>query len=160
VVPIGGELPDGTVTHTLKRGDLFRVLYEEAARRGVRIVHEKRLVHAEATPAGVVAHFEDGSSAKGDVLIGADGIHSRVRRLIDPGAPAPRYTGLGNVGGFTTRASIDAPPGTYRMVFGKRAFFGFTVRPGGEIWWFANPPRKRELARAELASLTSQRWKE
>src|SRR5258708_29851944 len=30
VVPIGGTLPDGTVTHTLKRADLYRVLSAEA----------------------------------------------------------------------------------------------------------------------------------
>jgi 2-polyprenyl-6-methoxyphenol hydroxylase-like FAD-dependent oxidoreductase len=38
--------------------------------------------------------FGDGTSAAEDLLIGADGIHSPVRTLIDPGASAPRYTGL------------------------------------------------------------------
>ena len=42
-VPIGGTLPDGTVTHTIKRADLYRVLHDEAARRGVPIEHDRRL---------------------------------------------------------------------------------------------------------------------
>lgn len=29
----------------------------------------------------------------GDVLIGADGLHSTVRTLIDPATAAPRYVG-------------------------------------------------------------------
>lgn len=45
-VPIGGILEDGTVTHTLKRADLYRVLNEEAPRRGVRFEYKKRLVDA------------------------------------------------------------------------------------------------------------------
>ena len=108
-VPIGGTLPDGTVTHTIKRADLYRVLHDEATRRGVPIEHNRRLVGAETTPDGsVVARFEDGTEAAGDLLIGADGIHSRTRRIIDPTTPEPRYTGLGNVGGFTRNASVIA----------------------------------------------------
>jgi 2-polyprenyl-6-methoxyphenol hydroxylase-like FAD-dependent oxidoreductase len=160
-VPIGGTLPDGTATHTIKRADLYRVLHDEAIRRGIRIEHGKRLVDAETAPdGGVVARFEDGTRATGDLLIGADGIHSRTRRIIDPGAPKPRYTGLGNIGGFTRNASVDTKPGIYVMVWGKRAFFGYTVSPSGEIWWFANPPSARELTRAELAATTTEQWKQ
>ena len=158
-VPIGGTLPDGTVTHTIKRVDLYRVLHDEAIRRGIRIEHNRRLVDAEITPdEGVIARFEDGTEAAGDLLIGADGIHSRTRRIIDPAAPGPRYTGLGNIGGFTRDASVDTKPGIYAMIWGKRAFFGYTVSPSGEIWWFANPPSARELTRTELAATTEQ-WK-
>lgn len=160
-VPIGGTLPDGTVTQTIKRADLYRVVHEEAARRGIRIEHGKRLVAAETTSDGTaVARFEDGAQAAGALLIGADGIHSATRRIIDPAAPKPRYTGLGNIGGFVGAAHINAAPGTYRMVFGKRCFFGYTVSPSGETWWFANPPSARELTRAELAAITSAQWKQ
>ena len=158
-VPIGGELPDGTVSHTIKRADLYRALHEEATRRGIPIEHEKRLVDAETTPdGGVVARFEDGTESAGDLLVGADGIHSRTRRIIDPAAPEPRYTGLGNIGGFSRDASVDTRPGIYVMVWGKRAFFGYTVSPSGEVWWFANPPSVRELTRAELTAPT-EHWK-
>jgi 2-polyprenyl-6-methoxyphenol hydroxylase-like FAD-dependent oxidoreductase len=45
------------------------------------------------------------------------------------------------------------------MVWGRRAFFGYTVSPSGEVWWFANPPSARELTKAELAAPTEQ-WKQ
>jgi FAD-dependent urate hydroxylase len=136
------------------------VLHDQAIRRGARIEHGRRLVDAETTPdGGVVARFADGSRAAGDLLIGADGIHSRTRRIIDPTAPEPRYTGLGNIGGFTRNASVNTKPGIYVMVWGRRAFFGYTVSPSGEIWWFANPPSARELTRAELAAATTEQWK-
>jgi len=158
-LPIGGTLPDGTMTHTIKRADLYRILYEETLRRDIRIEHGRRLVAAESTPEGVVARFEDGTSATGTLLIGADGIHSRTRRIIDPAAPAPRYTGLGNIGGFTRTPTVDSTAGAYVMIFGKRAFFGYAVSPSGEIWWFANPGSPRELGKDKLAAMTSEQWK-
>jgi FAD-dependent urate hydroxylase len=159
VVPIGGELPDGTVTHTLKRADLHACLLAEAHARGVPFHHDKALVAVVEEGARVVARFRDGTEAVGDLLIGADGIRSRVRELIDPQARAPRYTGLGNVGGFTPAASVQLPAGTYEMVFGERAFFGYTTAPTGETWWFANPPRKEPLEREALSAMDTEAWK-
>ena len=159
-VPIGGTLPDGTVTHTIKRSGLYSALREETIRRGIRIEHGKRFVDARITRDGVIACFEDGTEASGDLLIGADGIHSRTRSIIDPAAPRPRYTGLGNIGGYCRTAAVETRPGQYEMVFGKRAFFGYVVSPSGEIWWFANPPADREPTRAELAATTTEQWKE
>ncbi|HYU00203.1 MAG TPA: FAD-dependent monooxygenase [Gemmatimonadales bacterium] len=161
VIPIGGVLPDGTTTHTIKRADLYRVLYEITQRRGIEVQHGKRLVDAEVHANGAVtACFEDGTRATGDLLIGADGIHSRTRRIIDPAAPAPRHLGLGNVGGFTRTGAVTMTPGAYVMTFGKRAFFGYVVHPSGEIWWFANPPSARRAARRVVPeTLTSDQWK-
>jgi FAD-dependent urate hydroxylase len=159
-VPVGGVLPDGTATHTIRRADLYRSLLSQAWDRGIPIEHGKRLRDAATTPdGGVVARFEDGTEAKGDLLIGADGIFSRTRRIIDPAAPSPRYTGLGNVGGFAPTGTIAGEPGKYIMTFGRRAFFGYVLSPSGEVWWFANPPSRSELTRAELAALGVEEWK-
>ena len=123
------------------RSDLYGVLADEARRRGVEFVHDKRLVHAETGSDGtVLARFADGTEAEGDVLIGADGAHSATRAILDPRAPRPRETGMGNVGGVTRNAGLGLAPGTFRMMFGKRAFFGYAVHPSGDVWWFANPP--------------------
>jgi FAD-dependent urate hydroxylase len=159
-VLLGGTLPDGTVSQTLKRADLYRALRDEAVRRGARVEYGKRLVDAETTPGGVTARFEDGTEAVGDLLIGADGIHSRTRRIIDPSAPRARYVPVLNIGGYACDVAVQAEPGTFRMVFGKRAFFGYAVHPSGEIWWFANPPRADEPTGAELAAIGTEQWRE
>ncbi|MER7008020.1 FAD-dependent monooxygenase [Dactylosporangium sp. NPDC000555] len=143
------------------RSDLYRALHDEAGRRGIRIEHGKRLVTlADSTAGGdgrVVAHFSDGTSAAGDVLIGADGIRSTVRRLIDPGAPEPRYAGLLGFGARTSGDGLVPTGDKMHMVFGKRAFFGFQVGPG-ESGWFANLPHPVPMSAAEVRRIGAAEW--
>jgi FAD-dependent urate hydroxylase len=154
----GGRLPDGTTAHTIKRARLYRALHQEAADRGIQIEVGKRLVDADAGPDGVVARFEDGTRATGDVLVGADGVHSVTRRLIDPAAPNGRYVGLVNFGGYTHEAAAGAEPGVWYMIFGRRAFFGYVVDPAGGTVWFANVPRAK-VSQAERAATTDEQWR-
>jgi len=156
---LGGTSTDA-VAQTIKRSDLYVGLRDETVRRGIRIEMGKRLVDAEErSDGGVIARFADGSSAEGDLLIGADGLRSQLRRLIDPQAPAERYVPLLNVGGYARGVATGVPAGTMRMVFGKRCFFGFVPRPDGEVWWFANLAQVQELDRDALARITPERWR-
>ncbi|AFR96795.1 kynurenine 3-monooxygenase [Cryptococcus neoformans C23] len=59
---------------------------------------------------GVTIHFEDGTRASGDILIGCDGIHSRLRSYLLPDPPTPTYAGLAGIGGEVPRSSLDIPP--------------------------------------------------
>jgi FAD-dependent urate hydroxylase len=154
----GLSLPDGTTSHTLKRADFHQAIHDEATSRGIVVEHGKRLVDVEQAGDGVRAVFADGSDATGEVLIGADGVHSVVRRLIDPNPPAPAYVGLVNLGGYTRGVAVDAEPGSYTMIFGRRAFFGYALAPGGEVWWFANVPRRDEPARGQVEAITAEAW--
>jgi FAD-dependent urate hydroxylase len=157
----GRPLSDGTVSRTVKRSALYSALRDEAVRRGIRIEYGKRLTDAGPTPdARVVARFADGTTAEGDLLIGADGLRSRSRQIIDPASPPARYIGLLNTGGYVRGVPVDATTGTMNMVFGKRSFFCYVLHPDGEIWWFANPPRKQEPTRAELRAITPEQWRE
>ncbi len=139
-LPIGTRRPQGTGTITIRRADLHRALRDHALGQGVRFEYGKQLVDARADDAGVTARFSDGSEAAGDLIVGCDGIHSATRRIIDPGAPEPRYVGLLNFGGYTPGTSAAAP-GAWHMIFGKRAFFGYATDPAGGTVWFANVPR-------------------
>ncbi len=150
----GQRLPDGTLSQTIRRSDLYRALYRQAADRGIRIEHGKRLVSAEDRGNAVRAVFADGSEATADVLIGCDGVHSTVRRIIDPVAPAPAYARLLTTGGYARGVRVGTEPGSYEMIFGKRAFFGYAVAPDADVWWFANLARRTEPGRAELAAVS------
>ncbi|MFD5242995.1 FAD-dependent oxidoreductase [Amycolatopsis sp. NPDC058340] len=155
---LGGQLEDGTVSQTVLRSDLYMGLRDEAVRRGIEIRYGKRLADAHETGDGVLATFEDGSSAEGDLLIGADGLRSRVRTIIDPRAPSPRYVPLLNTGGLAEGLRLDDEPGVMHMTFGKRLFFAHVVHPDGGVWWFANVPRKREPSPADPAVTAT--WRE
>ncbi|MEO3794904.1 FAD-dependent monooxygenase [Nonomuraea sp. B10E15] len=138
----GLRLDDGTVSHTILRSDLYRAVRDEAARRGVPISYGRRLVSYDDRGDQVTARFADGTEATGDLLIACDGLHSRTRDILDPRAVRPRYSGLYSFGGIVEDSGLTGEPGTYNMVFGKRAFFGYTVAESGETWWFANLPRQ------------------
>jgi FAD-dependent urate hydroxylase len=127
--------------------------------RGITVRRGRRLQTAREHPGGVQAVFDDGSTAEADVLIGCDGIHSAVRRLIDPGAPAPQYSGLLTTGGYTDGVTVPPPAGGYEMIFGKQAFFGYTIAPSGEVWWFVNIPQPQEPRRGELAGISTAQWR-
>ena len=149
----------GRLAIPLKRADLYTALNEQAAARGICTEHGKRLVSAERDGNGVRVQFADGTAATGDILIGCDGIRSMVRQIIDPKAPAPKYAGLINLGGYVRGVRVDANPGTYHLIFGKRAFFGYAVAPDGEVWWFANVPQPQEPARSALAAINTEGWR-
>jgi 2-polyprenyl-6-methoxyphenol hydroxylase-like FAD-dependent oxidoreductase len=145
-------------TRLVMRSDLYQALYDEARRRGVRIEHGKRLVAVEEGEDAVTARFADGSTATAELLIGADGIRSTVRGLIDPTAPRPRYAGLQGFGSVSTRAgAVPDTGGRMFMTFGKRAFFGLQVVRGTAVW-FVNLPHPEPLTQAEAVAHGAERW--
>ncbi|MEU6586097.1 FAD-dependent monooxygenase [Nocardia sp. NPDC046763] len=157
-MPFAGSEYDELAGLTIGRGRMVSTLIERARGLGVPVNTGKRLVNATPTAHGVVARFIDGSEVESDVLIGADGIHSALRSIIDPDAPAPRYTGLFGFGG-RANPPVHIAPSEFNMVFGKRAFFGYTREPGGQTWWFANVPAAPEPTRDELAAVSPTEWK-
>ncbi|WP_329144202.1 FAD-dependent monooxygenase [Streptomyces sp. NBC_01456] len=162
--PIAGAAQGaGLGPRILRRATLSQVLHAEAARRGIAVRHGKRLVGAETVASAegtrVIATFADGSRAEGDVLIGADGLHSVTRGLIDPAAPRPRYTGQDTVCGYVRDTEIPLPPDTCTLIRGKRAFFGCTRAPDGAVWWFAHVPGT-ELDRFDPPAVTPGAWRE
>ena len=121
--------PGGAMSRTLTRSDLAGSLMAEVERRGIRVEYGRRLVGAEPTADGVRARFADGAEAEGDLLIGADGVHSAVGGIDPPAAPAPAYGGLLNTGGYAGGVRSGAEPGHDELIFGRRAFFGHVMAP-------------------------------
>ncbi len=77
----------------LHRADLHEILAERARAFSPDVVQLNRKVTGfSESEQGVELHFEDGTSARGDLLLGADGLKSAVRRQIAGDAPAT-YTG-------------------------------------------------------------------
>lgn len=142
----------------VRRSDLYRVLNERVREQCIRIEHGKRLVGVHDMPSGISAQFSDGSTESGDVLIGADGIRSIVRKLIDPSAPDPKYVGFLGFGGFASGSSVRTPPDVMYFVFGKRAFMGYWAVPDGGTVWFSNLPYAKPLTMTQARDVPPADW--
>jgi len=103
----GYDLPQ----FSIHRGRLQGVIYQAVrARLGESRIHLNcRLGSFTQDDAGVTAYFFDRSgshrhTARGDVLVGADGIHSVVRSKLFPNEGPPRWNGL-----MLWRGALDWP---------------------------------------------------
>lgn len=157
-VPLGKAGTPHLRYRCLRRGDLNTALQTEVTRRGIGIRHGRRLVSVEDGPDAVTAHFTDGTTASGDLLIGADGLNSTVRRLISPDA-RPGYAGQHVFYGYTGDASGDGRPETITMVRGSSVAFGYAVSPEGETHWFARVA-DAPLATDAIADGNPARWRD
>jgi 2-polyprenyl-6-methoxyphenol hydroxylase-like FAD-dependent oxidoreductase len=158
-VPLGDHSDPLARYRCLRRADLSAALRAEAASRGITVRHGKRLATRTEDGTGITAHFTDGDTARGDLLIGADGLNSTVRTLLDPTAPTPRYAGQRVFYGYSTDARPPHVPARIEMLRGSTAAFGYTVSPDGETYWFARVP-DRELSAQEIIDGTADRWRE
>jgi 2-polyprenyl-6-methoxyphenol hydroxylase-like FAD-dependent oxidoreductase len=140
----------------IKRVPFGLILTDAAERQGIPIVRGKRLETIEVPEqGGVSATFSDGTQAHGDLLVGADGVHSRTRHFVDPAFPGAVYSGLINSGGYTSGMQGSSPPETSHFVFCKRAFFGYHANPiTGYVYWWSNWPHEQEPARGVFDHLT------
>lgn len=159
-ISLGRPLADGTPALTVRRSLLAARLASLAAERGIEVRHDARATDVRPVRGGVEVELADGSRMTADLVVGADGVHSRVRRAVDPAAPSGRYVGLTNFGGVTRDSPLadDLPGEAWHFVFGRRAFFGAHPTPDGDVVWFANVPRP-EISRAERAGTTDEQWR-
>ena len=139
---------------------LYRVLRDEFPADRYHRGHG--LEAFEQNARNVIAHFSDGSSSEGDVLIGADGLRSTVRRQC-LSAAAPLYAGY--VAWRALIAEDALPPAVHRDLFDAMTFclppgeqfLGYPVagpdddlRPGRRrynIVWYRPADEANELPR-------------
>ncbi len=102
-----------------------------------RIRCNSRAVSVVSTNNGVRVDFEDGSSADGDLLIGADGLNSVVRSVV--GAQPAKPTGWCSWQGLVTLADV-ADPDVATMMIGAHGNLGLWPAGGSDLqWWFDLP---------------------
>ena len=139
------------------RDDVHHLLIGELRRKGVPMHFGKRLAGIDDSGAAAICRFEDLSEVIADMVVGADGIHSRVRRAMLPDGPSPEYTGLVSAGGFVDPAVLERvpPPAALEMIYGRVGFFGMgfvndRCDARSILWWSALPvnaiPRERIAA--------------
>jgi 2-polyprenyl-6-methoxyphenol hydroxylase-like FAD-dependent oxidoreductase len=140
----------GEISVVVHRADLLTILRQSVGADAVAL--GKRCVGVEQDAQGVTAHFADGATARGDLLIGCDGIRSVVRaQLVGDGEPV--------YAGYTAYRAVTAfDPNRIRAgeYWGQGARFGIAPLSGGRAYWFATrnaPPDQREAPEATQARL-------
>lgn len=120
----------------LHRVDLMHALLDLA---GPMVRYGAAFSGYEQTADAVTAHFSDGSRARADLLIGADGIHSQVRQQMHP-TTVPIYRGYA---AWRAVVAFDhAQVGDYwGETWGRGARFGIVPLTEGRVYWFASANR-------------------
>ncbi len=92
---------------TIHRADLLTALAQAFPQENMKF--SKRLRSLEQDSDGVRLYFEDGASATHDAVVGADGIHSRVRAALF-GEESPRFTGVVSFRSVVPSANVQHVP--------------------------------------------------
>ncbi|GAA4579739.1 FAD-dependent monooxygenase [Planotetraspora phitsanulokensis] len=145
-----GRMPDARLLSVaLMCGRLVETLRDQAIDAGARIVTGRRLVGAAPAGDGVEAEFSDGSAASADLLVGADGLWSATRSILDPDAPRPAYAGMYSVSGVAEGVpGVSGRPPVFTMVYARNGAFIHIPAPDGTVWWSAQviAPRQPETS--------------
>ena len=111
-----------------------------------RIRCNSRVVGAVSTHDGVRIEFEDGSSAEGDLLIGADGLHSKVRDIA--GAKPAKPTGWCSWQGLITLPHIVDKDVAVQII-GAHGNLGLWPAGGSDLQWWFDLPWSPDFVRPE-----------
>ncbi|MGW8776454.1 FAD-dependent monooxygenase [Streptomyces sp. NPDC055796] len=116
----------------LHRADLLRALREALPADSLRSGSEVSTIRDEGNRS-VVVHR--GGESRPDLVVGADGLHSAVRRALWPAAAGPRYAGY--TAWRMVTEPLPEPPREGAATWGRGARFGYTALPGGRMYCFA-----------------------
>ncbi|WP_226641376.1 FAD-dependent monooxygenase [Mesobacillus subterraneus] len=150
----------GTYSYLIYRPDLQRILYEKLAPDTV--ILGKKFSRLEQHQENITSMFDDGEIVYSKFLIGADGVHSRVRRNILGDSPL-RYSGFTAFRGISRfeddRFPVELGGGFEAWGNGKR--FGFSHLGKGRVFWFAaiNTPQGKLLAAQNKKQVALEHFK-
>jgi 2-polyprenyl-6-methoxyphenol hydroxylase-like FAD-dependent oxidoreductase len=123
----GPDVPGGGA---IMRPVLAKILAEATRASGTHVRLGCTFTSISQDADGVDVSFTDGQRQRYDLVIGADGLYSKVREALFPGAPKPRYSGQ-----CVWRAVLPRPPEVVRTML----WLGPKVKTG------VNPVSKDEM---------------
>ena len=151
----GLRTPDGRVlvdaTSLPAAQDLY-ALHRSELHRALRGLLPAGVLRTGAEVTGVRQHDESvvvemaaGTRVEADLVVAADGLHSRIRAALHPRYPGPRYAG------YTSWRGVTSGPvelgGVAGETWGRGERFGVVPLRDGRVYWFAvaNLPQNSRL---------------
>ena len=131
----GAEVPG---SGGIMRPVLARILAEATRAAGATVHLGCTFTAIEQDAEGVEVSFTDGQRRRYDLVVGADGLYSKVREAVFPNAQKPRYSGQA-----VWRAVLPRPPEieTCTMWMGPRVKPGVNPVSATEMYLFVTEPR-------------------
>lgn len=115
------------------------------------VVTNKHFERYATSDTGVTAYFADGTQAQGDILIGADGIRSAVRRQLLPNIGL-RYSGQTSYRGVANIAMRGTLAEAAREAWGSQIRVGLVPVGFEQTYWFTSEPTAAGGSDADKAS--------
>ncbi|MEU2354049.1 FAD-dependent monooxygenase [Streptomyces misionensis] len=145
-----------TSEYEIMRGDLVRILHD-ATRDDTEYVFGKSVDGFEQDEHKVVAHFSDGSRGEFDLLVGADGQGSRIRRALLPQGFDPyRRLGIHMAYWFVPRIPSDSNIRDTCMVPGGRQIMRRSHNPAETQAYFVLREESEEASTIHRAPVERQ----
>ncbi len=141
VLSAESDIPPGIGLH---RADLQRILRDRVGDGVVHLDHE--CVGVEEDDDQVTARFSSGKEVRGDVLIGADGIHSAVRGSLHAETD-PRFSGVGIWRAVLRTDHPLATGDTLTQALGSGQRFGALPIGDGRLYWIVTERVEQGLDR-------------
>lgn len=151
-------------------------LYENLPDKS-RILTKKRVTGIEHLEAGVKVSLDDGTCEEGDIVIGADGVHSVVRQLMwdyanafelgaipesDKNAFFSQFAGMFGV----SENSLGLGPAEEHTVFGHDTTALVFTQPG-KVYWakghkdeYCRPPKRTRATAEDYEAYAKRMWDE
>lgn len=128
----------------VSRAELQREMLDFWGRDGVQF--GKRVTEAQEDADGVTVSFSDGTTARGDVLIAADGSRSALRPTVLGYAPERRYAGYVNWNGLVEIDEAIAPADQWTTFVGEGKRVSLMPVADGRFYFFFDVPLPSGLA--------------
>ena len=123
----------GATISVIHRSDLIGVLLQSV--KPEKIFLNSKVQFFSENPEGITVQLASGESHRGDLLIGADGLHSAVRKSL-PGHRKPRYAGYTCWRGIVSISHNTLLQGVGISGMGSGAQFGLLPFRKNEIYWY------------------------
>src|SRR4051794_20592239 len=98
----------------------------------------RRVMAIEMTPDSAAAVCDDGTRLEGDVLIGADGVASVVRRALHPAEPPPRPSGYHALRGVSYDVGDRLGTADAAVYLGDGVEIGFARASASAVYWYVS----------------------